>query len=337
MRTHLRLLMRFSFSALLLLALYATLSGAQGSPDSPQILLVSSQHLTEMTHRIEAALLTEAPTPPTTTHLTISELENYDLSTQRFKLIVTVGDSALQAVLDKKIEIPTLASIIRKDEFQSILQEHHWLLHANHLNLITALYLDQPLERYLNLVKCLVPNTHQPKSVGIILGSHSSYYQSSLRQAAQKKGMALNLIQINPTDHPMHITQYILEEAKVLLALPDHTVYNSQTARGILLSAFRMRVPIIAYSQAYVNLGALAAVYAPPSQTAIDIADAIIEILQNPQSALFAPRYPANFKVALNAEVQRILSAPSHTESSLQYSLAAMEQNPSLSCKLPKQ
>ena len=58
----------------------------------------------------------------------------------------------------------------------------------------------------------------------------------------------------------------VLEDAEVLLALADAQIYNSNSLQNILLTSFRARVPLVAFSPAYVRAGALMAVHVTPTQ-----------------------------------------------------------------------
>jgi len=57
--------------------------------------------------------------------------------------------------------------------------------------------------------------------------------------------------------------------------LPDQSVYNQDTLKGILLTTYRSRTPVISYSPGHVKSGALAAIYSSPSDIGRHLANLI--------------------------------------------------------------
>ena len=84
-------------------------------------------------------------------------------------------------------------------------------------------------------------------------------------------------------------------------ALPDPTVYHAATLQNILLTTYRARVPLVAFSAAYVRAGAVLAVYSTPAQVARRAA----EMVKSWQAGrgLPPPQMPREFAVAANAKV----------------------------------
>ena len=58
----------------------------------------------------------------------------------------------------------------------------------------------------------------------------------------------------------------VLEQPAVLVITPDGQVFNSQTVHHVLLTAFRLRAPVLGFSAAYVRAGAVLGLYTTPAQ-----------------------------------------------------------------------
>nr|MBL8457364.1 hypothetical protein [Zoogloeaceae bacterium] len=86
----------------------------------------------------------------------------------------------------------------------------------------------------------------------------------------------------------------------------------------ILLSCYRQRRPVFAYSKAYVDAGALAAVYSSPADIGRDTAEWLSSLDGGVTiDALPRPRAPRQFGVAVNRQVARALSLNVPDEASL--------------------
>jgi ABC-type uncharacterized transport system substrate-binding protein len=307
------------------------------APEQPlrQIAIVSTESFNTLVHRIEASVFMEGASHPMLIHLDAYQLNPDNINQSDYELIVTVGEVALDKVLEHKITKPILATLLRKSQFYGLLSNYNILL-PSHRPQITALFLDQPIYRQMNLIKCLLPDMPQKNAVGVILGPGSSLYQNTLKKAAMDKRLSLNMVYVNPSENPISAMNYVLREAKVLLTIPDPSVYNVHTARGILLSAFRSHVPVIGFSKAYVNIGALAAIYSNPHHMALEISEEIMHIFNHPGRPLSPPKYPHMFQVALNTQVCQAFSLPDYSESALHYALQEMERTHGEVCHVPK-
>jgi ABC-type uncharacterized transport system substrate-binding protein len=317
---------------LFVLLLLFGLSPTWAIPDERGIIIISHHSAHEMVHRIEAALYTDESLRPNILHIDLDELTEKDLAFDN-KLIITLGEHTLNKVLEKKTNNPILATMIRRGQFKEVLDRKNITLDLN-TSQITAIFLDQPITRQLNLATCIIPKRPNKLILGVILGPNTSALQTPLRRASNERNIHLNLIHVTSHENPMNALHYAFEDADVLLAIPDKDIYNIHTARGILLSAFHHHVPIIGFSQTYVNLGALAAIYSTQHQIALEIAESIMDIIKHPKDLLPPPRAPNTFKVAINYQVARFFSIPSYTEADVKYAIDQMEEDHTIHCPL---
>ena len=103
--------------------------------------------------------------------------------------------------------------------------------------------------------------------------------------------------------------QKVLEGADVLLALADPQIYHGGSIQNILLGSVRVRVPVVAFSPAYVKAGALAAVYSTPAQIGLQAAAMTRAVLQG-RGLPSAPQYAREFEVSVNLPVAHALALP---------------------------
>lgn len=166
----------------------------------------------------------------------------------------------------------------------------------------SAIYLDQPVSRQLALVRQVLPGKNR---VAVLAGPEVRPYLPRVRSVGQRLGFEVLSEAIDEEAAVVPVLNRILPQTDVLLALPDNIVYNRNSARFVLLTSYRLQRPVIAFSQAYVTAGALAAVFSTPQQIARQAADMARSFALN--GAFPAPRYPNHFSVVVNRYVARSL------------------------------
>ena len=101
-----------------------------------------------------------------------------------------------------------------------------------------------------------------------------------------------------PSGIPAALEQ-IAAHADVLLALPDSTVYTRESARGILLHAFRRGTPVIGPNDAWVRMGALYALDWDYDQVGATCAQMALREAQGTRPAAAQPA-PLKARVSVN-------------------------------------
>jgi len=90
------------------------------------------------------------------------------------------------------------------------------------------------------------------------------------------------------------------------------------------MTSIRDKVPLVAFSPAYVRAGALLAIYSTPTQVGTQAARWVLDVLAQrtlPEQAMA----PDDFEISVNLEVARVLNLPLDA-GQLQLSLKRLEQ-----------
>lgn len=215
------------------------------------------------------------------------------------RLFITLGAEAAAALAKKEQRAPVLCSLLPRSSFERVLLQNARQPSAH----FSALYLDQPLARQLDLIALALPAARR---VGVVWGLESQTQIGALRALAQARGLELVDAGAARDELLYPALKRVLADADLLLALPDPHVYNSNTIQNILLSSFRSGVPLAAFSPAYVRAGALLALYETPAQVGQQTAVIARGVLQGkPLPAV--PLYAREFSVAVNEHVARSL------------------------------
>lgn len=213
--------------------------------------------------------------------------------------IVTLGLVALRAVLERIdnqagwAHVPVVAALIPKEGLQATLR------HAPPN--LTAAYLDQPFERYVELIKLAWPSFNR---LGLLVGPEQSQSSPAMFKAAQERGFKLSLGRVSRPESLFGTLRTVLSESDVLLVLPDAALADAADLQTILITAYRQRTPVVAYSPALVKAGAALGLYASPAQAGRQVATLLRATLSGSR---VSPRLAEGITVSINEQVCRSL------------------------------
>ena len=228
--------------------------------------------------------------------LNSAELEsNHDL-------VVSIGQAATDHILSLDIKTGHLATLITQKGFESAYYK------AGSPDKTGALFIENPLTHQILLARVFFGSNSRIST----LSAHpeTSRIRNTVKYA-KKLGISLYVETISPEDNLIGKLSHALESSDALLAIPEPAVFNQTTARDILLTTYRQRVPVIAFSEAYVKAGALAAVHTTLEQIAEQTAEKIISALNSNEFISEAPKY---FSVSINKKVADALNIPTKDE-----------------------
>ena len=164
---------------------------------------------------------------------------------------------------------------------------------------LTLLWSDPPMARQLRLARYLLP---QAQRIGVLYGEHSHFLLDELRQAARPLGLEI-VAQDWPDQRDSRPLQHLLASSDVLLGLDDPELYNSKTAKNLLLSSYGRQMALIGPNAGFVRAGALASTYSDQDDW-LAVLDQLLD-----QSPARWPRslYPTRYGVSGNQQVARAL------------------------------
>ena len=224
---------------------------------------------------------------------TLEALQNNNSSVPVSSLIVTFGLEAANFSDQLKPQMPVIHSYITEFQLQqhSDNMQHHVIL------------LDQPITRYLSFIKLLLGSS----KIGVIKSKSNAFDSEQIHNLNTSLGIQLDQRLFSSGDNPVNIVRDLIRKNDVLLSLPEPEVYNRNTLKGILLTAYRQNKPMISYSPSQVTSGALAAIYSSPQNIGHQISALLNKILQDlsfrPESVYFA----SEFDVRINQNVAKSL------------------------------
>ncbi|WP_194790972.1 ABC transporter substrate-binding protein [Pseudomonas sp. UFMG81] len=185
---------------------------------------------------------------------------------------------------------------------------------------LSLLWSDPPLARQLRLASYLLP---QARRIGVLYAEHSRFLLDELRQAARPLGLEI-VAEDWPDLRDSRPLQNLLANSDVLLGLDDPELYNSKSAKNVLLSSYGRQMALIGPNAGFVRAGALASTYSDQDDW-LAVLDQLLELppLRWPRSL-----YPAHFGVSGNQQVARSLGLEAIDPDAAALALAAGEPTP---------
>lgn len=218
-------------------------------------------------------------------------------------LIVAVGMKASEAAM-LQTTVPVLATMIPQVGYDTLL--------ANAQKIppnVAAIYLNQPWERQLNFLFAVLP---EHKKIGVLYSIGMQNEIAAIRSEASIHGGTLIAQAVYSDETLFSDLKKVLHDSEALLAVPDSVIYSGSNMRNILLTTYRFNVPIIGLSQAYVNAGAVAAIFSTPEQLAEQSANTVLAYVQTKRWP--TSQFPNNYTIAVNQQVARSLGITLDTE-----------------------
>jgi ABC-type uncharacterized transport system substrate-binding protein len=242
--------------------------------------------------------------------LTIKESQDKKALSSPYELIVAIGTSAASEALLYESETPLLNIFTPKDAVDSIQIAEE----QKEQRQVSAIYLDQPLERLITLACLLKPKADQ---FGTIFGPISKHAQPEIERLTKESNIHLEYDFLTKDDNPVAVLKPIVASSELFIAIPDHAILNRAIAKWILYLSFQHKIPVIGFSKAYTNAGALASVYSSPQNIGQHAGELIAAWLKNNDQAIWNPQFPRYFTLSTNPAVARSLGISLPQESNL--------------------
>lgn len=275
------------------------------------VSLGSNQYLNDLIEGIReglAAKEAESGSRVVVTHVT-SEF-NFRATKQRStnQLIIAVGPRALRSVLEAAVPHPILSVYSTRQQYQDIAK-----ILGPHMPGMTAIYADSAPMDQMNLIKSIY---QKGVKAGILLSEETLLQRADLEKDAKEVGISLTFAMVNGS-HSLNdaLQKLYRDNAQVVLALPDQTIFNIQNIRQILLTTYRHDQGIIGFSDGLVRSGALATVYSGPEHVASEVSSMVDTYLTH--SVLKSARHASHYDVTINKYVARSLNLINQTPSEL--------------------
>lgn len=217
-----------------------------------------------------------------------------DLRREGEQAVVAFGSRAFVAALRQAAGRPVVAALITQPGLEELLPiaGERW----------SAIVLDQPPERWLNLIQTALPGK-QP--VGMLVGPAGQKPVRAMERKLQDRRLPFAVEPVASSEEVVSAIERLLPRMSLLLSLPDPLVHNRNTVQPLLLTTYRAGIPVVAYSESYQQAGAMLVLYSTVPQIVAQVMDTLRQLQEGrvPPN-IQSPRY---FTVGVNTAVARSL------------------------------
>jgi len=220
-------------------------------------------------------------------------------------VVVAIGAAATQRIMASPADRHHLSILLPSNTFTKLLEQHPKAASKLAQGRLSAIFMNQPAQRQLNLANLVVP---QLRSVGTLFDNLSKSLVQELSETAEGKGLQFQSRELLARDNPVAVLREMYADIDLFLAVPGRYIFNRSIAKWMLYLSYRNRKPLIGFSDDYVQAGALAAVYSEPEDISRQAAE-IVQSLLGSSEHLPAPQFPKYFSVSVNRQVASRLGA----------------------------
>jgi ABC-type uncharacterized transport system substrate-binding protein len=255
--------------------------------------------------------------PPQISASVLNHPDDLDADTQT-DLIVAVGTSAVSAALQQN-DAPVLSVMLPRSGFENLLAQSRSKANRDR---VSAIYLDQPWSRQIDFWRAALPDRRR---IGILHTSNEWIDFTGLQhEIAQRRG-TLVARAVHASDDLFTMLEDIMTVSDVLIAIPDNNIYSSSNIRNILLSSYRRGIPLVGISQAYVNAGALCAIFSTPEELANQAREAVVSFSRSRK--LPEPQFPDYYTISVNRQVARSMDIEVPSEATIRAQMERAERS----------
>jgi putative tryptophan/tyrosine transport system substrate-binding protein len=242
-------------------------------------------------------------------------------------LVIPVGARAARFARERFPATPAYNILITREAFTAIWPQDRQT--AGHTApAVSALYLEQPFDRQFRLLRLTLPAV---RHASVLVGGHSRHLKPELVAAARRSNIELQIVDYASARNPVTAFSEALSLGEAVLVFPDSEVISPNHAKWLLYMAYQQQVPVIGFSGAFADAGALAALYTTPEQVGRQAAETVIDLAVDAVATpgrpwrLPAPAWPRYFNVSVNRAVARAFQIEIRDQRQLARSLMAVE------------
>lgn len=227
--------------------------------------------------------------------LPTENLNDFKRSIRKSSLIIPLGSKACSYAHYHFPKTSVYCALVTKSLTNNL--QHSAL--KNH----SSLYINQPLSRYITLAESL--HTKKEK-IGYIVASNNNALIANIKNHDKFSDRKSVVATVKNKKEVLRKLKSLIKEVDVLIALPDPLVYNRSTIKGVLLTTYRKKIPLIGFSNSYTKAGAAASLFTTPKQFSKQLIEVIKKWLNNKK--IPKPSHPKYFDITVNQSVARTLS-----------------------------
>jgi len=220
-------------------------------------------------------------------------------------LIVAIGTTATRKAFSLSINVPILSIFIPKTNYISLKNTSNNIVSS-------AIVLDQPIERYLRLIKLLFP--YDDLKIGLFDDADNTN-TNHIHEKFSLFGLLPTIENVKGVITIRNIEK-VINSSDVILLLPEYKYISPHYSKWILYMAYLEKKPIISFSKPYLNSGALGVIFTDPESIGRQAAKYILDIKASKLlpisyfNSMNDFNYPDSYSYSINEKTARAMKVP---------------------------
>ena len=235
--------------------------------------------------------------------------------------VIAIGSKATIKLLQQSQEQSVLSILTPSSTFSEWIKNNPRLAVKITEGKLAAIFMDQPARRQINLARLIAPKM---QSMGTLYEERSQQLVVQLNSAAEANQINFKAKLLMPKDNPIVALRELYKDIDLFVAIPGRYIFNQSTAKWMLYLSYKYHKPLLGFSTAYVEAGALAAVHTTAeeiSRQAMELIEEYQQVKKLPSSAV----YPKYFSIKTNREVAEQLNITLDSDAVLELKLRNLE------------
>lgn len=237
----------------------------------------------------------------------LNEKDNILLGKGTKAVVVTVGSAAADYAIRHFVDTPIICGFITRNAFAAITSKRP------SDNPVTAVFMDQPLSRLLNLAS-LLKKDQSPFKIGLLSQNTLADQDSANKAGFSTKDIEIESAMLVKDSNPVKIIEPLMKASDIFIVRPNTSLFNRLVAKLVLQLSMRYKTPVIGFSKNYAQAGALLSLYSSPEDIGVDIANIVDTWLRSKGQTMPAPSEGLNFSIEINQHVAKKMAATPDAE-----------------------
>jgi len=239
------------------------------------------------------------------------------------KCIISIDSHSLAKVLSTRTHTPIFSTLSSQIDLDNQIKKYRQFGVT-----LSGIYQEQSFARQLMLAKAI---DSKLDTAIVILGRKSRYSLNNYQASAAKLNMHLSYIILKRNGSPHNFLSNLSSNSNFLVTINDQHHYSSPNLQALLITSYETKTPIIGNKQEDTLTAAMASVYTPFDQLALETIGELQEYCNSSRSQkgkanpLFEAHHSNNFSVSINQQIAAHLNYPSLAEDLLTQQLIDKE------------
>jgi len=225
----------------------------------------------------------------------ITETSNISPEAGRPDLIVVIGSTNINKANQQFATTDKLFIVADPGDYRQ---------NSHNATQTAVLYMTQPYCRQIQFIRLL---NDRWQTISYFSDKNKPIDDRLIKQCAAKYGLKTYPVSVTDTANLTDDLKTALNNSDLILALPDKDIFNRNTVKNILLTSYRYRKPLIAFSRNFVNAGALASIHSDVEQISSSIGTLVEQYLVSDHRFTESVNYPLSFDIDINEQVFKAL------------------------------